>query len=175
MALSDECFSTRSNSTLSPHVPSSNFRCSNHENKKIKYFNHADKKFLCSICQFEEKITKDIAFKVDEDVILDHAKLLADNLNKLIDELTGSLNHLTLIYKKEAVYTGDEIQDAFEKASRILTGYIDEPKAVKELKSFNRGPPTSDLKRMDLKVLDTKILQHIQKQIELSMILGENK
>lgn len=158
MALSDECFSTRSNSTLSPHVPSSNFRCTNHENKKIKYFNHADKKFLCSICQFEEKITKDIAFKVDEDVILDHAKLLADNLNKLIDELTGSLNHLTLIYKKEAVYTGDEIQDAFEKASKILTGYIDDPKVVKELKSFNKGPPVSELKRMDLKLLDSRIL-----------------
>ena len=74
-----------------------------------------------------------MAFRVDEDMILDHAKLLADNLNKLIDELTGSLNHLTLIYKKEAVYNGNEIQEAFEKASKILTGYIDEPKLVKEL------------------------------------------
>ena len=39
-------------------------------------------------------------------MILDHAKLLADNLNKLIDELTGSLNQLTLIYKKEATFNG---------------------------------------------------------------------
>jgi hypothetical protein len=54
-------------------------------------------------------VTKDVAYKIDEDVILDHAKLLADNLNQLIDELTGSLNHLTLIYKKEAIYNGDEI------------------------------------------------------------------
>ena len=54
-------------------------------------------------------MTKDVAYKLYEDVILEHAKLLADNLNKLIDELTGRLNHLTLIYKKEAVYNGDEI------------------------------------------------------------------
>lgn len=49
-----------------------------HENKKIKYFNHEDKKFICSICQFEEKVTKDIASKVDENLIIDHAKMLAD-------------------------------------------------------------------------------------------------
>ena len=62
---------------------------------------------------------------------MDHAKLLSDHLNRLIDELTGSLNHLTLIHKKEAIYTASEIQEAFEKASRILTGYIDEPNLVK--------------------------------------------
>ena len=50
-----------------------------------------------------------MAYKVDEDVILNHAKLLADHLENLIDELTGSLNHLTLIYKKEAIYNADEI------------------------------------------------------------------
>ena len=48
--------------------------------------------FLCSICQFDDKITKDVAFKVDEDAISDHAKLLADNLSTLLEDLTSSLN-----------------------------------------------------------------------------------
>lgn len=160
MYMSDECYSTRSASTLSNnHTPSSNFRCSNHENKKVKFFNHKEKKFLCSICQFEEKVTKDVAFKIDEDVILDHAKLLADNLNQLIDELTGCLNHLTLIYKKEGVYNGDEIQDAFEKASKILTGYIDDPKIVKNLKTYNKDAQKKpELTTMDLSILDSKLI-----------------
>ena len=84
--------STRSQTTLSNASPSPTFHCCNHDNKKIKFFNHVDKVFLCSICQFDNKITKDVAFRVDEDAITDHAKLLADNLNRLVDELTGTLN-----------------------------------------------------------------------------------
>lgn len=68
---------------------------------------------------------------MDEDDILNHAKLLADNQEILINELSGSLNILTLIYKKEAIYNAIEVQEAFEKASKLLTGFIDEPNLVK--------------------------------------------
>lgn len=68
---------------------------------------------------------------MDEDDILNHAKLLADNQEILINELSGSLNILTLIYKKEAIYNATEVQEAFEKASKLLTGFIDEPNLVK--------------------------------------------
>lgn len=62
MSVSDECMSIRSTSTVGLGKSSSMFRCAAHEHKKIKYFNHADHKFICSICQFDEKVTKDIAF-----------------------------------------------------------------------------------------------------------------
>ena len=84
-----------------------------------------------------------------------------------LDELTGSLNHLTLIFKKEAVYNGDEIQEAFEKASKILTGYIDDPKIVKNLKIYNKDAPkktdTIHGTTMDLSIMDSKIMNMAQK------------
>lgn len=66
---------------------------------------------------------------------------------------------MTLIYKKEGVYNGDEIQDAFEKASKILTGYIDDPKIVKNLKTYNKDAQKKpELTTMDLSILDSKLI-----------------
>ena len=67
---------------------------------------------------------------------------------------------MTLIYKKEGVYNGDEIQEAFEKASKILTGYIDDPKIVKSLKTYNKdiAQKKQELATMDLSILDSKLI-----------------
>lgn len=119
--------------------------CNDHPLNVVTHYCRRDKFFACKACIAEKEITHSGVLK-DGKELSDHTKMLIDEIMSLQERIKTTLPKLNKIWKrqydrdnqkKQLPFYGDQIHDAFQEASKILTGCITDEEQRKTIKQYD--------------------------------------
>ena len=124
------------------HAKTGGFICKKH-NEPLKFFSMDDNLFVCSLCCFDQKITRDEAYVCQQNDIIAHAQGVIEHLNALKASTDAALKEMQDIAGLEKEIEATELSKQFNNSAKILTGYLDKQEDVMYVDKFKdkvQGP-----------------------------------